>query len=213
MARSGFWDDSERARKLIEELKEAREVSQPWADFGRRLQELEELLELGGGESGWEGELQEELLNVEKDFSRLEFKMMLSGPEAEKNAIFSIQAGAGGTESCDWVQMLWRMYSRWCEEHDYRIKLFHLNPGEEAGIKSLSALISGKHAYGYLRAENGVHRLVRISPFDSGRRRHTSFAAVEVVPELDEEIEVGIDDKDLKIDTYRSSGAGGQHVT
>jgi len=212
MARSGFWDDSERARKLIEELKEAREVSQPWADFGRRLQELEELLELGGGESGWEGELQEELLNVEKDFSRLEFKVMLSGPEAEKNAIFSIQAGAGGTESCDWVQMLWRMYSRWCEEHDYRIKLFHLNPGEEAGIKSLSALISGKHAYGYLRAENGVHRLVRISPFDSGRRRHTSFAAVEVVPELDEEIEVGIDDKDLKIDTYRSSGAGGQHV-
>ncbi len=212
MSRPGFWDTGEKARELIAELKELRETSQPWSGFAGRLKEFRELAELGGDEEGWEEELEKELVALEKDFEELEFKAILAGPESEKNAIFSIQAGAGGTESCDWAEMLWRMYSRWSENHGFRVKIFHVNPGEEAGIRSLSALISGRYAFGYLRAEAGVHRLVRISPFDSGARRHTSFAAVEAIPELGREVEVEIEDKDLKIDTYRSSGAGGQHV-
>jgi len=152
------------------------------------------------------------LVKLEKDIADFEFRMMLGGPDDPKNAILSINSGAGGTESQDWAQMLLRMYIRWIERKNFEYEEIDLQPGQEAGIKSATILVKGSYAYGYLKAENGVHRLVRISPFDSNARRHTSFASVSVVPEIEDDIEIEIDEKDLKIDVYRASGAGGQHV-
>lgn len=212
MARPGFWQRGGTAQNLVQELKEIKEMVEPWRRVEGELMNLTEIAELARDDQGWAAELETEINKVEEELSRLEFRAMLSRPEDIRNAIFTLQAGAGGTESCDWAEMLWRMYSRWCEEHNFKIKILHITAGDEAGIKSLSALIRGKFSFGYLNAERGVHRLVRISPFDAGARRHTSFASVDVVPELDKEIEVTVDEKDLRIDTYRSSGAGGQHV-
>jgi peptide chain release factor 2 len=142
----------------------------------------------------------------------LDFKSLLSANEDVSNAILSINAGAGGTESCDWASMLFRMYSKWSEKKGFKTSVIDFLSGEEAGIKNITAMIKGEYAYGYLKAENGVHRLVRISPFDANKRRHTSFASVDVIPEISDEIKVDINESDLRIDTYRSSGAGGQHV-
>jgi len=157
-------------------------------------------------------EISEKLQQLEKLVSDAEIQMMLSGPHDRSNAIFSIHSGSGGTESQDWAQMLYRMYTRYMEKKGFDYQIIDYQPGDEAGIKSVTMLVKGDFAYGFLKAENGVHRLVRISPFDANKRRHTSFASVLVIPELDDEIDIEINEKDLRIDTYRSSGAGGQHV-
>ena len=157
-------------------------------------------------------ELETGLRRIETDFDQLELRLLLSGRFDANNAYLSLHAGAGGTESCDWTGMLLRMYRRYCEQHDFEVEIMDYLPGEEAGVKSVTFLVRGPYAYGYLKAERGVHRLVRISPFDANKRRHTSFASLDVVAEVDEAIEIEIDEKDLRVDTYRSGGAGGQHV-
>jgi len=178
------------------------------------LEDLKVLNELGIEEQDESviPEVKQELERLKDSYSKLKLETLLSGPYDRNNAIMTLHAGAGGTEAQDWVQMLLRMYTRWAEDHQYEVKTLDYLDGDEAGIKSVTIQIIGENAYGYLRSEKGVHRLVRISPFDASGRRHTSFASVDVMPELDEEIEVEINPEDLKIDTYRSSGAGGQHV-
>ena len=184
MAQPGFWEKREKAQRLIQELKRTKELVDPWQRLESEIADMEEIAELAGEDESLAREVVSEVQALEESLNRLEFSVMLSDPEDEKTAILTIQAGAGGTESCDWAQMLWRMYTHWCEEKGYAIRVLSLTPGEEAGIKSLTAIITGRYAFGYLKAERGVHRLVRISPFDSSRRRHTSFASIDVVPEL-----------------------------
>jgi len=164
------------------------------------------------GDTALERELATELDRFEASLRRLRVELLLSGEHDISNAILAIHPGAGGTESQDWAQMLLRMYARWAEQKEYKVETLDLQPGEQAGIKSATLSITGNYAYGYLKAEGGVHRLVRISPFDANKRRHTSFASVFVYPEIEDNVEVVIDDKDLKIDTFRSGGAGGQNV-
>lgn len=212
MGQAGFWDHQELAQKLVQELKRTKELVEPWGMLESEIVDLEEIIELAGEDESLADEVAVEVTGLEEKLNHLEFSVILSRPEDSKTAILSIQAGAGGTESCDWAEMLWRMYTHWCEEKEYSVKVIALTPGEEAGIKSLTAVIDGSYAFGYLKSERGVHRLVRISPFDSQSRRHTSFVSVDIVPEVGDEIEVVIEDKDLRIDTYHSSGAGGQHV-
>jgi len=214
MAAADFWDDQEQARKVIDQANELKRWTEPLQELGRELKDLQELLEVSGDEE--DESLEEELLRdaekIEKRLSELELLHMLSGKDDRRDAILTIHPGAGGTESQDWAQMLARMYTRWIENHGYKSRILDLQPGEEAGIKSITMEVQGEYAYGYLKAEKGVHRLVRISPFDANSRRHTSFASVFVYPEIDDNVELKIDEKDLRIDTYRSTGAGGQHV-
>ena len=158
------------------------------------------------------GEIEQEFAQFKKDFEELRIETLLSGEFDENNAVINIHAGAGGTESCDWTEMLYRMYTRWAEKKGFTIEVLDYLEGDEAGIKSVTFQVNGLHAYGYMKSEKGVHRLVRISPFNAAGKRQTSFAAVDVMPELDDNIEVDINDDDLRIDTYRSSGAGGQHI-
>ncbi len=171
-----------------------------------------ELLQDSSGDSELEEEAKARLTRLEEELNDLEFHQMLSGPHDAKNAILSINAGAGGTESCDWAEMLLRMYRMWADRRGYKNEVIDFTPGDQAGLKSTTITVEGPYAYGYLRAEIGVHRLVRISPFDSNKRRHTSFASVFVLPDIEEEIEIEINEADLRIDTFRSSGAGGQKV-
>ena len=214
-ARTGaedFWKEPEAAQKLLQRRKRLESD----LDLLKRLQGQEAdtrvLVEwLAGGEDV-EKDLRAALDLLEQTLEGAEFQKMLGGEHDRANAILTINSGAGGTESQDWAEMLLRMYMRWCERKGYKRDLIDLQAGEEAGIKSATVLVQGEYAYGYLSAEVGVHRLVRISPFDSAARRHTSFASVFVWPELDEDIKIDVQDKDLRIDTYRSSGAGGQHV-
>jgi peptide chain release factor 2 len=214
-ARSGsedFWKDPEAAQKLLQRRKRL----EGDLDLLKRLQRQEDdarvLVEwLAAGEDV-EKDLNAALDALEQSLEGAEFQKMLGGENDRANAILTINSGAGGTESQDWAEMLLRMYMRWCERKGYKRDLIDLQAGEEAGIKSATVLVQGEYAYGYLSAEVGVHRLVRISPFDSAARRHTSFASVFVWPELDEDIKIDVQDKDLRVDTYRSSGAGGQHV-
>jgi peptide chain release factor 2 len=173
------------------------------------LGELAELVEENTDEAV---EISNSIKTLTEDIDKLELTTLLSGHDDERNAILTIHPGAGGTESQDWASMLFRMYNRWCEIHGYETQLLDYQPGEEAGIKSVTIEVIGEYAYGYLKAESGVHRLVRISPFDANSRRHTSFVSIHVYPEVDDNIEIEIDEDDLRIDTYRSSGAGGQHV-
>jgi peptide chain release factor 2 len=175
------------------------------------LEALRELAEEGGGDDEW-AELGRELSSVEKALEDLTFRAKLSGPLDAKNAIVTLHAGAGGTESCDWVAILLRMFTRWAEQNDFSVQLTALMPGEGAGFKRAEFLVTGEFAYGHLKSESGVHRLVRISPFDANARRHTSFAACDVIPEIDDDIPIDIKEADLKMDTFRSGGAGGQHV-
>ncbi len=209
-----IWNDKEEAQSTIQRLKSLKELTLPFQELQKSFDDLADLAELAEDEN--DEEIEKEILRDVESFSqglgKLELRMMLSGKNDNKNAYLSIHAGAGGTESCDWASMLLRMYSRWAENNNYTISLIDILPGEEAGIKRVTALIKGPFAFGYLKSEVGVHRLVRISPFDSNSRRHTSFAAIDVIPELDTDIEVEVNEKELKIDTYRSSGAGGQHV-
>jgi peptide chain release factor 2 len=213
-----FWDDQDRARKAIDETNALRVVLQPYDAIVKRLDDVNVLIELAeeeGEEAGGAAALEEaasDLDRIESDAERLEVQSLLSGALDAKNAYLSINAGAGGTESCDWADMLYRMYKRYCERHDFDVMVLDFQPGDEAGIKSVEFQVAGPFAYGYLKAERGVHRLVRISPFDANSRRHTSFVALDVIAEVDEEVDVEIREEDLRVDTYRSSGAGGQHV-
>ena len=215
MAAPDFWDRPEKAREVMEEANRLKGWVEPWKELDGKPRELEELGELLQAEPDpeLEEEWERERAAAEKKMEELELRTMLQGENDHRSAILTIHAGAGGTESQDWAEMLLRMYRRWAERHGYELKLLDLQPGEEAGIKGASVEVSGDSAYGFLKAEKGVHRLVRISPFDSQARRHTSFAAVFVYPEVDEdEGEIEIEDKDLRVDTFRASGAGGQHV-
>lgn len=185
-----------------------------WKSLEKRINELLEIQELLNQEKDESllSELEQDKNKLLKDVESIEVKTKLSGKHDKNNAIVSIHAGAGGTESCDWVQMLVRMYSRWAENKGFIFNTIDILDGDEAGIKSITFMINGEYAYGFLQSEIGVHRLVRISPFDANKRRHTSFASVDVIPEIDDDIDIVIDDKDIRIDTYRSTGAGGQHV-
>jgi peptide chain release factor 2 len=216
MARPGFWDAPEAARETIQAANELRRWVEPWERLHARARELREWGELFGQEKRPDPALVEEwaaeVAHLEKEVRDLELQNMLRSPEAHRDALLTIHPGAGGTESQDWAAMLMRMYLRWAESKGYAVRVLDLQPGEEAGIKSASLEIRGPYAYGYLQAEKGVHRLVRISPFDAQGRRHTSFASVFVYPLVDEDIQVEIDEDDLRIDTFRASGKGGQHV-
>jgi peptide chain release factor 2 len=214
MAVPGFWDRPDEARGVIGEANQIKGWVDPWNHLSKKSLELEELAQLIAEEP--DGELVEdwakELKALEGELDALELKTMLQGEEDHRDALITIHPGAGGTESQDWAEMLTRMYTRWAERHGFEVTVLDLQPGEEAGIKSASLEVRGQSAYGFLKAEKGVHRLVRISPFDSQARRHTSFASVFVYPVVDDSIEIEIDEKELRVDTYRSSGAGGQHV-
>ena len=216
MATPGFWDDSDAARDITIEVNDLKGWVEPWESARDKAAELTELAELLESEEAADPELaaeiEQESERLERAIERLELKNMLRGKDDHRDALLTIHPGAGGTESQDWAEMLMRMYTRWAEEHEYDVEILNLMPGEEAGIKNVTLEVRGRFAYGYLKAEKGVHRLVRISPFDSQSRRHTSFASVFVYPVVDDEIEIDVEDKDLRIDTYRASGAGGQHV-
>ncbi len=214
MMAPGFWDDQEQAQKVMQEAKALKEMVETLGQFESRLDDLNVLLELAEEEKdeSLEPELAQGIHDLKADMERFELELLLDGPYDKSNAILELHPGAGGTESQDWASMLLRMYTRWAEDHGYQVETLDYLPGEEAGVKSVTLLIKGHNAYGYLKAEKGVHRLVRISPFDASGRRHTSFVSCNVMPELDDDIEVTINPEDLKIDVYRSSGAGGQHV-
>ncbi|MEO8450780.1 MAG: peptide chain release factor 2 [Gemmatimonadota bacterium] len=213
-AEPSFWSDQDRARQLVQEFKTLKSWVLPDEDIGRRLDDARGMAELLESEPdpGMQAELEQELTTLERQVESFELKSMLQGPDDFREALVTIHPGAGGTESQDWAEMLMRMYTRWGEQHGREVTILDLVPGEEAGIKSVSLEIKGEYAYGFLKAEKGVHRLVRISPFDSQSRRHTSFASVFVYPEIDDTIEVDLRDEDIKMDVYRASGAGGQHV-
>ena len=213
MLESNFWDNKEQADKIIKQISNLKNITTKIVPMKTNLESNLELLELTD-EEDIINELQEELIALKKQTKDLEILLLLNGPYDKSNCILEIHSGAGGTEACDWAMMLYRMYIRWCERQNYKVDLINYLEGEEVGIKGVSILVKGTNAYGYLKNEKGIHRLVRLSPFDSNNKRHTSFASVEVTPEFedDQNINIDIDDKDLKIDVYRSSGAGGQHV-
>jgi peptide chain release factor 2 len=215
MSAPGFWDRPDDAREIMAEVSRLKGWTEPWQRLnakGEELVELAEFLRLEGDAELEQDWIEEQAIWV-RDLEALELKTMLQGESDHMDAILTIQSGAGGTESQDWAEMLLRMYQRWGERHDYQVELLDMHEGEEAGIKSASIQLRGSSAFGYLKAEKGVHRLVRISPFDSQARRHTSFASVFVYPLVeDDDVEIEIADGDLRVDTFRASGAGGQHV-
>jgi peptide chain release factor 2 len=214
MSSPDFWNDQETAQKVVARLKRAKAIVSPTEDLIRRIEDLEVLHELSveADSSDDLADAVSEANGLQRDLDRLELRTLLSGPHDAGGCYFSIHAGAGGTESCDWASMLMRMYLRYFEITGYKVEEIDRTDGEEAGIRSITLRITGPYAYGYLSCERGVHRLVRVSPFDAQNRRHTSFASVDVLPELDD-VDVEIDwDKDVREDTYRASGAGGQHV-
>jgi len=214
MAAADFWSDPETARQVVKQQKSLKRDVEQWEKVHRQWEDLEVLVELAVEEDDEQSlqEAAEQLRQLERAGERLELSTLLNGEYDHADAILSVHAGAGGTEAMDWAQMLMRMYTRWAEEKGYQVEILDILPGEEAGIKSVSLSIKGDLAYGYLKAEQGVHRLVRISPFDASGRRHTSFASVSVEPDVEEDGEIVIDPNDLRIDTFRASGAGGQHV-
>ncbi|MCL6611454.1 MAG: peptide chain release factor 2 [Peptococcaceae bacterium] len=214
MTDPGFWDDLEEAQKVTQALAGLKERIASFRTLQRKCEDARVLLELGREEDDQETarEVQGEIKELLRRVGETELEVLLNGPYDRGNAIISLHAGAGGTEAQDWVEMLMRMYLRWAEDHGYKATVVDLLPGDEAGVKSAAIEVVGTNAYGYLRSEKGVHRLVRISPFDAAGRRHTSFASVDVLPEVQEDVEVEINPEDLKIDTFRSGGAGGQHV-
>ena len=214
MERPGFWNDQASAKGVIEEANGHKRWTEAWKDLRGRLDDLIALHELAHEEEDAPtlADIERDLKSVEKEISELEFRNMLDDPDDELDAILTIHPGAGGTEANDWAQMLMRMYTRWSERNGYTAEALDLLPGDEAGLKSATIEIKGKYAYGYLKAEAGVHRLVRISPFDANSRRHTSFVSVFVYPDKEGDLEIEIKDEDIKIDTYRAGGAGGQHV-
>jgi peptide chain release factor 2 len=214
IAAPGFWDDAENAQKLLKERTVLDKVVENWDRLRRKEEDIRELIELGGEEEDEATLAEVNKLNEELEcgVAQAEFQKMLSGHHDRSSCFVSINSGAGGTESQDWAEMLLRMYLRYCERKGWRTEITDYQAGEEAGIKGVTFYAEGEFAYGYLKAEAGIHRLVRISPFDSNARRHTSFASVFVFPEIEDDVEIRINEADLRVDTYRSSGAGGQHV-
>lgn len=215
MTEPNFWDNQGEAQKVSKKTKQVKDRIKSLKTIDEELEELEVIVELAeeeGKESLFWEEYKNNLEILESKVEKMEFNLKLNGKYDSYNAILSIHPGAGGTESQDWAEMLLRMYTRWAESSGYDITTLDFLAGDEAGIKSVTLLIEGDYAYGYLKGERGVHRLVRISPFDSSGRRHTSFASVDIMPEIDDDVEVDIDTNDLRIETYRASGAGGQHV-
>lgn len=213
-AEPGFWEQPEAAQRAMQERAQLKENVDRWRGLATRAREARELLELLDAEEdpALVAELAAEVRAIEAENSRHEFELLFSGPHDGRDALLSIHAGAGGTESQDWAQMLIRMYLRWAESRGYDTQILDRSDGEEAGIKSVTASVRGRCAYGYLRAERGVHRLVRLSPYDAAHRRHTSFALVEVIPDIGEEIDIQINPDDLRVDAFRASGHGGQNV-
>ncbi|MCH9609637.1 MAG: Peptide chain release factor 2 [Chlamydiales bacterium] len=214
MEEPSFWDDNTSAQKVIAENNGLKVWTGPYAELKKRFEDVKELLPVAEeeGDEALISEMEAELKAVDKEICELETRRMLSGELDASNCYLSINAGAGGTEACDWALMLSRMYQRWAERKNFKIHVVDSVEGDVAGVKSITLKLDGPFAYGYGKAEKGVHRLVRISPFDSGARRHTSFASVDVLPEISDEIEIDINPADIRVDTFRSSGAGGQHV-
>ena len=209
-----FWNNREEAQNVLQDINQRKDWVDKWNECAEQIEEIEYLIELYDDEPNaeTEKEIDAQVKIIETSLSELEFRRMLGGKDDARNAILTIHPGAGGTESMDWAGMLMRMYLRYAERHNFKTQVMDLQSGDEAGIKSVTIEVTGKYAFGYLKAEAGVHRLVRISPFDSNSRRHTSFASVFVTPEIDDNIDIEINPQDLRIDTYRASGAGGQHV-
>ena len=214
MGEPDFWDNPEEAQKVAQIVTQLKDEVGIFRSLERRSEDLEVMLELAMEEEDADivGEIEQSLTSVRADIEHLELGMLLSGEYDANNAILTLHAGAGGTEAQDWTSMLLRMFGRFAERSGYSVDVLDYQPGDEAGVKSVTLGINGHNAYGYMKSEKGVHRLVRISPFDSNARRHTSFAAVDVMPEIDDTVEINISPADLKVDTYRASGAGGQHI-
>jgi peptide chain release factor 2 len=215
MSRGDFWrKDQDEISQISQQRASIREKIDLWQKLSQQVEEGKILAEMAFEENDEPTlrEVENDLSRVQEEIKGLEFHLLLGDPDDRRNAIISINAGAGGTEAQDWVEMLFRMFSRWSENKDMQVRVIDFLAGDEAGIKSITFNVIGPYAYGYLKSENGIHRMVRISPFDATRRRHTSFASVSVIPEVDTDIKIEIDDKDLRIDTFRASGPGGQHV-
>ncbi|MBI3252301.1 MAG: peptide chain release factor 2 [Candidatus Omnitrophica bacterium] len=213
VARPDFWTHSDKKNPVIHELKSLKGRLDPYLKLKDGCREIGDLLSIvEEGDTASVRHLAEEMAKLAKKIDDLEFQKLLGGPNDPNSAILSINAGAGGTESCDWVSMLLRMYSRWAEDQKYKAEIIDILPGEEAGVKNVTLLVEGNFAYGYLKCEKGVHRLVRISPFDSNKRRHTSFASVDVIPEVEEDIRIDVKPEEIRIDVFRSGGKGGQGV-
>lgn len=214
MQQNDFWSDAPNTQKVLQRSKSLKDKILKYENLAARVEDLEVLIQLSDEEEDLStlDEIVLEREDIEKRIDEFKIETLLSGEYDRNSAIFTIHAGAGGTEACDWAEMLLRMYTRWAENKGYKVETVDYLPGDEAGVKSITLEISGEYAYGYLKAEKGVHRLVRISPFDAAGKRHTSFASIEVLPEITEEQDIEIRSEDLKIDTYRSGGAGGQHV-
>jgi peptide chain release factor 2 len=214
MSQPGFWDIPEKGQKVMSETAQVRRKIDLFTSVAKRTEELPLLHEMAEEEDSDTArkEVFEEFNGTLKALDELEMSVLLAGPTDKCNAIISLHAGAGGTEACDWSSMLFRMYQRWAERHDFKVQILDILQGEEAGVKSATLMIEGEYAYGYLKAEHGVHRLVRISPFNSAGKRQTSFASLDVLPEVDDEIEIEINDKDIRVDVFRAGGHGGQGV-
>jgi peptide chain release factor 2 len=211
MGEATFWDNPDKAQQTIQQLKPLNGILKPMEDMDAAVGDVQALAELAEEDASLDPELDTELRDVERKLDDFELQSMLSGSQDASNAYLKIQAGSGGTEACDWAQMLMRMYARWAENHGYKTEIIDELRNEEAGIRSATLRIIGDYAYGHLQSESGVHRLIRISPFDANARRQTSFAAVDVLPEIEGTIEIDIRPEDLKRDTFRSGGPGGQH--
>lgn len=212
--KAGFWDNSESSRKVLSEISRLKSKVKEFTKLKNEFEDLSVLIEMSCQENDESSvdEIQADLNRFKKELENQTLTTLLTGEYDNQNAILTFHSGAGGTEAQDWVEMLCRMYSKWAEKHNYKVKILDFLDGEEAGLKSASLLIEGENAYGFLKGENGVHRLVRVSPFDSSGRRHTSFASLEVIPEINDEIKIDISPEDIKMDVFRASGAGGQHV-
>ena len=209
-----FWDDPDKAREISQEATQLKNAVDGYKQLVQDVEDARLMLDMAIEEddASMEKEISDYVQQIEESVEKQEILLLLSGEYDQNNAILTFHAGAGGTEAQDWCSMLIRMYLRWAEKSGYGVELMDEQPGDEAGIKSATFLIKGENAFGYMKSEKGVHRLVRISPFDAAARRHTSFAAVDVMPEIDDNVEINIDMKDVQVDTYRASGAGGQHI-
>ncbi|MCI8416273.1 MAG: peptide chain release factor 2 [Lachnospiraceae bacterium] len=214
MEEPGYWDNAESSQAGMKELSALKEEAGGYQALQTQYEDIETLLEMGyeEGDASLIPEIEEELRNFQEAFESMRIKTLLSGEYDKNNAILKLNAGAGGTESCDWAGMLYRMYTRWAERRGFSVEVLDFLDGDEAGIKSVTFQVNGENAYGYLKSEKGVHRLVRISPFNAQGKRQTSFVSLDVMPDIEDDIDIEIRDEDLRIDTYRSSGAGGQHI-
>ena len=215
MGKADFWKkDQEEVSAISQERASLKDTIDAWNQLNSRTEDVRILIQMAMEENDDETvhEVEKEVENLEKDIEKLELQSLLGDHDDKRNSIVSINAGAGGTEAQDWVEMLYRMYLRWCERRNFSTEVLDLMEGDEAGIKSVTFTVSGPYSYGYLKSEHGIHRMVRISPFDATGRRHTSFASVSVLPEVDTDIDINIDEKDLRVDAFRASGPGGQHV-